>query len=227
MPVTLPRSFSTRPALALVLAVPFLALAGCAKNHGELVVDDSVGVTALRSPCPLVEVPEITGDVTLLAPGRTDSGAIDLVATITNVRSTCNDAMRQPQLRSEAHFDVIARRNDAHGARHVELPFFSVVERGGGSVIAKKVGTVAIDFADGQDRATGHGTALATIDRAEATLPAPIRAKLMRKRRAGDSDAAIDPLSQPDVKAALAKATFELLVGFQLTDQQLAYNATR
>ena len=31
----------------------------------------------------------------------------------------------------------------------------------------------------------------------------------------------------PAVKAAVARATFELLVGFQLTEQQLAYNATR
>jgi len=31
---------------------------------GELVVDDSVGVTALRSPCPIVAIPEMTGDVT-------------------------------------------------------------------------------------------------------------------------------------------------------------------
>jgi len=31
----------------------------------------------------------------------------------------------------------------------------------------------------------------------------------------------------PEVRAALAKASFELVVGFQLTDAQLAYNATR
>ena len=31
----------------------------------------------------------------------------------------------------------------------------------------------------------------------------------------------------PSIKAAVARATFELLIGFQLTEQQLAYNATR
>ena len=62
---------------------------------------------------------------------------------------------------------------------------------------------------------------------AQATLPEEIRKRLSKKRRAGDADAAVDPLSQPDVKAALARASFELLVGFQLTDQQLAYNVTR
>jgi hypothetical protein len=29
------------------------------------------------------------------------------------------------------------------------------------------------------------------------------------------------------VRAAVQRATFELLIGFQLTEQQLAYNATR
>jgi hypothetical protein len=54
-----------------------------------------------------------------------------------------------------------------------------------------------------------------------------VRKLLTKKRRAGDTDAATDPLATPEVRAALAKASFELLVGFQLTDQQLTYNATR
>ena len=43
----------------------------------------------------------------------------------------------------------------------------------------------------------------------------------------GDPDAAIDPLADPTVREAVRRASFELLVGFQLTEQQLAYNATR
>ena len=202
-----------------------VSLAGCAKSKGELVVDDSVGVTALRSPCPTVAIPEPTGDITLFStPGRTDSAAIDVSATITNVRSTCSEG---DKLYTEATFDVLARRTDTRGARHVDLPYFSTVMRGGSAVLSKRVGTVGIDFADGQDRATGHGKAASYVDRAEATLPDAVRQRLTRKRRAGDADAAIDPFSLPEVKAALAKANFELLVGFQLTDQQLAYNATR
>ena len=67
----------------------------------------------------------------------------------------------------------------------------------------------------------------AFVDRAEATLPPEIREQITRRRRPGDVDAALDPLADPQVKAALARATFELLVGFQLTEEQLAYNATR
>ena len=44
---------------------------------------------------------------------------------------------------------------------------------------------------------------------------------------AGDADAAIDPLSIPEVRAAVQRASFELLVGFQLTQEQLEYNVRR
>ncbi|NKJ40999.1 MULTISPECIES: hypothetical protein [unclassified Novosphingobium] len=202
------------------------ALAGCAKNKGELVVEDGVGVTALRTACPLVEIPEMTGDVTLFsAPGRTDSQGIDLVASITNLRSTCAEGT--DPVNSEATFDVLARRTDTRGARHVELPYFSVVMRGGTAVVAKRLGTVALDFADGQDRATGHAKAAASVDRAAASLPDDVRRRLSRKRRAGEADAAVDPLSLPEVKKAIASATFEHLIGFQLSAAQLEYNARR
>jgi hypothetical protein len=60
-----------------------------------------------------------------------------------------------------------------------------------------------------------------------ATLPDDVRQRITAKRRAGDEEAATDPLNDPEVRAALASASFELLVGFQLTEDQLAYNATR
>ena len=50
---------------------------------------------------------------------------------------------------------------------------------------------------------------------------------LTRPRKAGEADAAIDPLADPAIRAAVASATFEHLVGFQLTQDQLRYNATR
>lgn len=216
------------PGAVLAVSLALAALGGCARGRGELVVDDSVGVTALRSACPLVAIPEMTGDVTLFTdPARTDAGAIDVVATMTNLRGSCDEDSGRDKLTSDASFDVLARRTDTRGSRHVELPYFVVVVRGGNVIIAKRVGTVAIDFADGQDRATGHARGGSTVDRAEATLPQDIRKRLTTKRKPGDPDAAVDPLAQPEVRAALAKASFELLVGFQLTDRQLAYNATR
>jgi hypothetical protein len=212
--------------LLALSALPLLALAaGCAKK-GELVVDSGVGVTALRTACPTVGVPDYTGDVTTFsAPGRSDAGAIDVTAAITNVRSQCNDA--GAKVYTIADFDVLARRADVRGARTVQLPWFVTIVRGGGAVVAKRVGTVTLNFADGQERAQAHAQAASYIDRAEATLPEDIRKRITRKRKSGSDEAAIDPLAEPEVRAALARASFEVLVGFQLSEQQLAYNATR
>jgi len=185
-----------------------------------------VGITALRSVCPAVGVPDYTGDVTLFSPADARTAdAIDVTAAITNVRSTCDET--GDQVYSTATFDVIATRTNTAGPRTVSLPYYSTVLRGGTSVVAKRVGTVELTFAPGEARAQGSGSAAAYVDRAEATLPGDIRERITRRRRAGDQSAAIDPLTEPDVRAAIARATFELLVGFQLTEDQLAYNATR
>ena len=211
--------------LLFVLAVPAV-LAGC-KSSGDIVVDEGVGITAVRGACPAVGVPDYTCDVTLFrTPGASDSASIDIVAAMTNVRSQCNETGGE-RVYSATTFDVLARRTDVRGARTVTLPYFVTVVRGGTAVISKRIASVTLTFADGQERARATGQGAAYIDRAEATLPAEVRERITRKRRAGDTDAAVDPLSAPDVKAAVTRATFEVLVGFQLDEGQLAYNATR
>ncbi|MFC0588451.1 hypothetical protein ACFFF7_03405 [Novosphingobium aquiterrae] len=213
-----------RPRL-IATATLVAALAGCSST-GEIVVDQGVGIQAVRSACPAVGIPDYTGDVTLFrTPGSTTADNIDVVAAMTNVRSTCNDS--GDKVFTQATFDVLARRTDTRGARQVSIPYFATVLRGGTAVISKRVGQVTLSFADGQERAQASGTGSAYVDRAEATLPADIRERITRQRKAGEADAAIDPLSEPDVKAAVARATFELLVGFQLDQNQLNYNGTR
>lgn len=210
---------------ALFAATAVAALAGCAKS-GEIVVEQGVGITALRSVCPAVGVPEFLGDVTLFSPaeGRTID-ALDTSAAITNVRSDCSEA--GDQVYSTVSFDVFAQRRDARGARTVTLPYFVTVVRGGNTVVSKRVGEVTLSFADGQTRAVASGAGAAYVNRDAATLSSDIRERITRRRRAGDQEAAVDPLTEPDVRAAVARASFEVLVGFQLTDEQLEYNATR
>ncbi len=212
----------TRLIAAAVLAI---ALAGC-RGTGDIVVDEGVGITAVRTACPAVGVADYTGDITLFrTPGVTTADNIDLVAALTNVRSTCNDS--GDKVFASTTFDVLARRTDTRGARSVTVPYFVTVLRGGTAVISKRVGEVTLNFADGQERASASGAGSAYIDKAEATIPADIREQITRKRKAGDADAAVDPLSRPEVKAAVIRATFEVLVGFQLSQDQLTYNATR
>jgi len=213
------------PAAALLALATIATLSAC-KTKGEIVVDEGIGVTAIRSRCPAIGIPDYTGDMTLFrSAGSKLADDIDVVAVMTNVRSECSES--SDKILATANFEVLARRSDARGARQVSLPYFVTVLRGGSSVVSKRVGSVTVSFADGQERASANAQGSAYIDRVAATLPEDIRRRLTRKRKAGDADAAIDPFADPEVKAALARASFEMLVGFQLDQDQLAYNATR
>lgn len=208
--------------LVAVAAIAVLAT-GCS-SRGE--IDSSGGITAVRTACPSVGVPAGTGDITLFtSPTARTADAIDVVAVITNVRSTCNDSV--DPIATSITFDVLARRTNTAAARDVTLPYFSTVVQGGTAVVAKRVGQVTVRFAAGQDRAQASAVAGASVTRAAATLPQEVRDQITRQRKAGEEDAAVDPLTNPAVRQAVLRASFEALVGFQLTDDQLRYNATR
>lgn len=220
LPVTVSRSSILKLS---AVAMTMLALAGCSRQ-GE--IDQTGGVVAVRSACPTAAIPAMTGDITLFnPPASTDAAAIDVVAEITNLRSTCSEA--GDQFYTEATFDVHATRTDASAAREVTLPYYSTVVRGGTSVIAKRIGQVTLSFAPGQTRASASASAASYVDRAAATLPEDMLRRIRANRKAGDVDAATDPFSEPDVRAALQRTSFELLVGFNLTQDQFRYNATR
>lgn len=202
--------------LAIFVLASGLAVAGCQKNP----------LLVKRSVCAAVAIPTYTGDLTLFRPGTTqDAGNVDLVATMTNVRETCGDATAT--LTNAVTYDVLARRSDTAGARTIKVPVFATVVQGGNLIVSKQLGAVTISFADGQARAVGHGGANATVARSATQLPTDIQAKLDKKRKAGDIDAATDPMSDPQVRAAVRAASFELLIGFQLSEAGLAYNVTK
>ncbi len=202
-----------------------LTLSACA-GDGDLDISSGVGITATRTGCPTVAVPDGTGDITLFNPASSqDSNAVDIVATITKLRPNCNSSGER--IYSVADFEVQARRMDRSGARSVTLPYFSTVVQGGSAVVAKRVGQVTLNFADGQDRASATAKVASYIDGNSARLPADIVERITRKRKPGDADAALDPMADPEVRAAMQRANFELLVGFQLTEDQLRYNVTR
>lgn len=207
-----------------LLPLVVLALLSACARDGE--IDQTGGIAITRTACPAVAIPAQTGDITVFNPASSrDARAIDVTANITNLRMACGD--QSEDVVAEASFTVEARRTNTVGARSVELPYFATVVRGGSVVVSKRVERITLIFADGQSRASATAKGGAVINRAAATLPADVRAKLTRKRRADDADASIDPLSAPDVRAAVQRASFELLIGFQLTADQLQYNATR
>ena len=211
------------PAAALAL----LALGACAKDDQIELANDSIGLRITRSGCPAVGVPAYTGDVTLFtSPGGRTADAIDLIAELTDVQGNCADTGSGP-LSSTVSFRVEGRRTNPSGVRDVTLPYFATAIRGGTIIVSKQVGRVALHFDDGQLRATSSGQATVTIDRAAVAVPGNVRDRLTKKRKATDADASIDPMTDPEVRSAVNRASFELLVGFQLSNDQLAYNATR
>ena len=211
--------------LRLAAIVALSLLAGC-RHAGDITDENGGGVYAVRSDCPIAGIPTGTGDITLFNPqGSTDSAAIDVTAAMTQLRAYCqasgNDVV------STVTFTVTGLRRDAGAARQVVLPYFDVALRGGRTVAAKQVGYVALNFPAGSQHATGSARASVRVNRGAASLPANVRAILTRPRKAGEAEAAVDPLAEPGVREAVANATFEHLVGFQMTQDQLRYNATR
>jgi hypothetical protein len=206
-----------RSAALALIAVPALLLAGCERN--PLVVR--------RSACPAVAVAAYVGDVTLFRAGSTapDAANMDAVATITNLRGDC--AETTDQFVSRISYDVIARRTDAAAARQIVLPVFAAVVQGGNVINAKQIASVTVNFAAGQERAVAQGSATAAVSRIAAAVPQAILDKINRKRRPGELDAATDPMADPEVRAALRAASFEVLIGFQLDDRALAYNVAK
>jgi hypothetical protein len=209
--------------LAALAAVTLLS---ACRHGGDLTSENGGGVYAVRSACPIAGIPAGTGDITLFnPPNSTDSRAIDVSATISDLRTTCQDSGND--VVSTATFTVVGLRRDAGPARQVVLPYFNVALRGGSQIAAKQVGQVVLNFAAGDLHGWARVQATVRVNRGAATLPANVRAILTRPRKAGEAEAAVDPLADPAVAKAVANATFEQLIGFELTQDQLKYNATR
>jgi len=211
--------------LRLAALAAVILLSAC-RHAGDVTAENGGGVYAVRSACPIAGIPAGTGDVTLFnPPGSTDAAAIDVTAAISDLRATCQDS--GTDVVSTATFTVVGLRRDAGPARQVVLPYFDVALRGGQTIAAKQIGQVVLNFPDGAIHSSAQVQATVRVNRGAATLPANVRQILTRPRKAGEAEAAVDPLSDPAVQQAVSNATFEHLIGFELTQDQLKYNATR
>ena len=202
--------------LPLLIAAP-IALTACGTGNPLQVA---------RSACPAVAVLDYAGDTTLFSPATSrNADAIDMTATITNLRSDCFEA--DGRIVTQATYDIVALRTDANAARTVTLPVFSAVMRAGDRLLAKEVAGVTLTFAPGELRAQSRASARADIAEVAATLPDAINREIDKRRKPGDPDAALDPLARPEVREAVREASFELIVGFNLDEAALAYNVAK
>jgi hypothetical protein len=208
--------FQRRRLVPASLLLATLALAGCERN--PLIVK--------RSACPAVAVAAHVGDISLFrTSGDPDAANLDAIATITNVRDACTETAEKFVTR--INFDVIARRTDTAQPRQLVLPVFAAVVQAGNIINAKQLTNVTVNFAAGQERAIASTSIEAGVSRKAASVSPEILDRINRNRRPGDIDAATDPMADPEVRAALRAASFEVLLGFQLDDRALAYNVAK
>jgi hypothetical protein len=195
------------------LLVSALALTAC--NRNPLLVK--------RSSCPAVAIPTYTGSLTKFDPAQSrNADAIDFTAQISDVTGACVEGPEY--LATEVAFIVTAQRRKPGPAREVYLPLFVGLAQGGNVLVSKQMTGVTLQFPEGGLRAEARGGARAEVHRSAVTLPAEVQQRITRERKADEPDALVDPLSDPQVRAAVRAATFEVLVGFQLDDASLAYN---
>lgn len=200
----------------LGLMVAALALSACARNP----------MLVKRSPCPAVALPLHVGSLTAFDPPQSrDADAIAYTAEIVDLKGVCTEA--PDVLTTDVSFTVVAQRRQPGPARQVRLPLFVALAQGGNVLVSKQLTAVDISFAEGQLRAEARGGGRARVHRSATALAPAVEERLERQRKASDADALTDPMSDPQVRAALRAATFEVLVGFQLDDASLAYNVAK
>lgn len=203
----------TKAIFAMGLAASALVLSGC--NQNPLKVQ--------RSACPAVAIPTHLGQLTRFDPPQSrNADAIEMTAQIADLTGTCVEGAEH--LLKDVSFTVTAQRRQAGPARDVYLPVFVALAQGGNVLVSKQLTGVTLNFPEGGLRAEARGGARAEVHRSAVTLPPEIQARITRERRPEDPDALIDPLADPQVRAAVRAATFEVLVGFQIDDASLAYN---
>ena len=209
--------------LAALLTVTLLS---ACKHTGEITSDAGGGVYAVRSACPIAGIPAGTGDITLFnPPSSIAASAIDVSAAINDIQTTCSET--GSEVISTATVTIVALRRDVGPARQVVVPYFNIALQGGANIAAKQIGQAVLSFPAGNAHAQTRFQATVRVNRGVATLPADVRLKLTKPRKVGEAEAAVDPLTDPAIRSAVANATFEHLIGFQLTQDQLRYNATR
>src|SRR6476660_6526560 len=166
----------TSPVKLRLAAIAAVVLLSACRHAGDVTSENGGGIYSIRSACPIAGIPAGTGDITLFnPPSSTDSRAIDVSATISDLRTTCQDSGND--VISTATFTVVALRRDAGPARQVVL-----------------------NFAAGDLHGWARVQATVRVNRGAATLPANVRAILTRPRKAGEAEAAIDPLADPAIR---------------------------
>ena len=169
---------------------------------------EQAGIYVRRTACPIAGIPAGTGDITLFNPA--EQPRLPTRSTWPRRSPTCArtcDETGDHIVSTSRPSTSVATRRDGRGARRSCCPISTSSLQGGSKVVAKRVGRVGLSFAAGQLPRQTSGQATLRVARARPRpLPEDIRRQITRQRKAGDADAAIDPMADPAVRAAVASA---------------------
>ena len=104
---------------------------------------------------------------------------------------------------STASFDVVATRRDAGEARQVTLPYYNVIAKAAATSSPRRSAMSRSTSRPAGARPRPAGKRRAGSTESAAALPEDVRRELTRNRKAGDPDAAVDPLSDPKIRDAV------------------------
>lgn len=188
-----------RQARAQAVGLAAMALAGLAIAGCQT---NPLEVT--RTSCPAVAVVKHTGTLTRFNPGaEANADQIQLNASIGGLSRQCTE--RGGTVTTTLSYQITVTRPAKGPALSVAVPVFQVVMRDGSTLLAKDVSTVMLVFPEGVDRIQVSQSLQASTP----PLPPPPKP---------------DP-DNPD--APPPRGTYEVLVGFQLTEAEAAYNAAK
>ncbi len=153
-----------------------------------------------RTSCPAVAVVKHAGTLSRFGGnGSFDAGNLQLSATLSALGSDCTD---KNGARSVISFEVSAR---GAAAGDVELPYFVAVVKDGTTLLSKQIYTAKLRTNEAGNR--GHTHVNVTITTPAVPLPP--------KPKPSDFDEFAPPPKQ---------LGYEVLIGFQLSDAEVAYN---
>lgn len=195
---------SARSALALA-ALASLALAGCGTKTEKY-------QTAIRD-CPTISILGNTGTVTRFDGRDPSKDPYAFRSDISGLRIKCD--RERTRVDVDLSFLEVASRNDGVTQSTVDFPFFmAVLYRG--QMIDKKVYTSSFSFGPDEKRKAVVESLSTTLHFAGSSPSAKEQEKLRKKRRR--DPAADGPRIDPQL------ADYEILIGFQLSKDELEYN---
>jgi hypothetical protein len=181
-----------------------LALAGCGSGNP---------LEVTRTSCPAVAVVKYANSYTQFAPGSNfSSRGIEMTAQMGDVSISCKESAGKISV-SNISFEMSAARASATTASDVNVPYFVTIIQDGTTILSKQVYGAPLKFTEGALRTEVRQAFSAS------TPYVPLPAAPDRKKKKQFEEFAED--SRPK------SAKYEIMLGFQLTDEQATYNVQR